>query len=648
MNNNNYTDIEQQIADAIDTAEEICSPLDDIIERSIGDPGAPFDPEVIRALARLRGTDFRAYETVRAKLKSVGCRVTELDKATTKGGADACGRGPTQADILIGLAQSAELFQAPDGRGYVDIAVNGHRETWLIRSKELKNWLTRLYYERTGGAPNSEALQSTLNVLEAKAQFDAPERMVHVRVARLDNCLYLDLCDESWRAIEIDAAGWRTVENPPVRFKRAPGMKRLPAPLTGGSIETLRGFLNVRSNTDFTLAVAWLLAAFRDRGPYPVLCISGEHGSAKSTFSAILRALIDPNTAPLRALPREERDLFIAANNGLLLAFDNVSDLKPWISDSLCRLATGGGSAGRQLYTDQDEVLFNASRPVILNGIEDIVSRPDLADRALFLTLDPIPEDRRQSEAELWSAFEIERPRILGALLDGVSEGLRRLPETHLPALPRMADFALWASACETAFWKPGTFWLAYCHNRDEAVADVIEADPIASSVVAFMAAQTVWTGTATDLLGALERVAGERETKSQNWPKSPEALGGRLRRAATNLRKIGVEVEFVKKGRSRTRTIHITSQIGAEKRGARPSAQSALSAFLAESASVASDHGMRDGWQAVDDAATEDEPNETVRTTRSKLNGASHTAVAAGYRGEGSVEAFVTPGRVL
>ena len=262
----------------------------------------------------------------------------------------------------------------------------------------------------------------------------------------------------------------------------------------------------------------------------------------------------------MRALPREDRDLFIAASNGHVLAFDNVSGLPAWISDTLCRLATGGGFAVRQLYTDQDEVLFDAARPVILNGIEDIVTRPDLADRAVFLTLEPIPEERRRPEAELWAAFEAERPRILGVLLDAVVEGLKRLPETHLPKLPRMADFALWATACETALWPAGTFWSAYCGNRDEAVESVIDADPVAAAVRAMMATRTEWTGTASDLLGALGEVAGERVAKSKTWPDSPRALAGRLRRAATFLRKIGIEISFEREGRARTRTIVITA----------------------------------------------------------------------------------------
>jgi hypothetical protein len=352
-------------------------------------------------------------------------------------------------------------------------------------------------------------------------------------------------------------------------------------------VETLRSFLNVQSDSDFVLVIAWALGVLRNRGPYPVLALSGEQGSAKSTFSALLRALLDPNTAPLRALPREDRDLFIAASNGHVLAFDNVSGLPAWISDTLCRLATGGGFAVRQLYTDQDEVLFDAARPVILNGIEDVVTRPDLADRAVLLTLEPIPEERRRPESELWAAFEAERPRILGVLLDAAVEGLKRLPETSLPRLPRMADFALWATACETAIWPAGSFWSAYCDNRDEAIEGVIDADPIAAAVRAVMVERTDWTGTAAQLLGFLEETAGERAAKSKVWPDSPRALAGRLRRAATFLRKIGIEVGFDREGRARTRVIRITctpSRPAPEQAGARPSAPSAPSVDEANS----------------------------------------------------------------
>ena len=551
---------EDLIAAAIDAAEEIRDPLDGLVERTANDPGTPFTPDVLTRLAALKKEDRAAFESLRTQLKKAGCRVTALDDSIREESGDTDRRGPTQADILIDLAGAAVLFHAPDGTAFADLDINGHRETWPVRSKGFKRWLARQYFEATQGAPSSEALQSTLNVIEAKAHFDAPERQVHIRVGGVEGCLYLDLGDEAWRAVEIDSTGWRVINRPPVRFRRAAGMQPLAMPIPGGSIDTLRSFLNVQSDSDFVLVVAWALAVLRNCGPYPVIVLSGEQGSAKSTFSAILRALLDPNTAPLRALPREDRDLFIAASNGHVLAFDNVSGLPAWISDTLCRLATGGGFSVRQLYTDQDEVLFDAARPVILNGIEDIVTRPDLADRAMLLTLEPIPEERRRPETELWAAFEAERPRILGVLLDALVEGLKRLPETRLPKLPRMADFALWVTACETAVWPAGRFWAAYNRNRDEAVESVIDADPIAAAVRAVMATRTVWTGTASDLLGALAEAAGERATRSKTWPDSPRAVAGRLRRAATFLRKIGIEISFDREGRARTRTIRITT----------------------------------------------------------------------------------------
>jgi hypothetical protein len=502
------------ISTTINAAEDVRDPLDDLVERTVSDPGVAFTPQVLERLATLKRDDRAAFEALRAQLKKSGCRVTALDETIAEQSGEVGRRGPKQADILIDLAQAADLFHSPDGTGFADLNINGHRETWAIRSKGFRQWLARSFFQATQGAPSSEALQSALNVIEAKAHFDAPERTVHIRVGGVDGRLYLDLCDETWRAVEIDATGWRVINNPPVRFRRAAGMQSLPMPVSGGSVEALRTFLNVKTDGDFVLVVAWALAVLRDRGPYPVLVLSGEQGSAKSTFCAILRALLDPNTAPLRALPREDRDLFIAATNSHVLAFDNVSGLPPWISDTLCRLATGGGFAVRQLYTDQDEVLFDATRPAILNGIEDVVTRPDLADRAVSLTLQPIPEERRRPEAEFWAAFEAERPRILGILLEAVVVGVKRLPETRLPKLPRMADFALWATAGETALWPPGTFWSAYCGNQEEVVEGVIDAEPVGAALRLLMATRTEWTGTASDLLGALGEMAGERIAK--------------------------------------------------------------------------------------------------------------------------------------
>jgi hypothetical protein len=483
----------------------------------------------------------------------------------------------SQADILISIAQrEAELFCASDGTAYADVVVGGHRETWPTRSNGFRKWLRHSFFEQTGKAPNSEAFQSALAVIEAKAQFKGQQRDVCVRVGGFDGKLYLDLCDPEWRIIEIDTTGWRVANRAPVRFRRAAGMKPLPIPERGGAISELRGFLNVASENDFLLVVAWLLACLRDRGPYPMIALSGEQGSAKSTACAMLRALVDPNAAPLRALPRDDRDLFIAANNGHVLAFDNVSNIPPWTSDALCRIATGGGFAVRELYADKEEALFDACRPVILNGIEDVVARPDLADRALFLTLEAIPEARRRAEREFWQAFAEVHARILGALLDAVSIGLRRLPSTRLARLPRMADFCLWTVACgDGVLWPEGAFMTAYNSNHDDAVGGLLDADPLASALSSLLDKQRVWRGTATNLLASLGAL--DSETKPRSWPRNGRALSGRLRRLAPSLRKAGITIDF-ERSDSRTRTRIVTIRLAPENETPRPSAPSGQS----------------------------------------------------------------------
>ena len=529
--------------------------LADLAARAAIDPGAPFKPDVLTALAELRTEDRPTFETLRAALKGAKVRVTALDAEIDRAAGIEPGERATQCDQLLAIAGEAELFHAADQTAFADVRIGDHRETLPVRGKGFRRWLARAFFLQEAGAPNAEAVQAALGVIEAKAFYDGPERQVFLRVGEHDGKLYLDLGDETWRAIAIDAHGWRIIAEPPCRFRRAAGMLPLPVPVAGGSLDALRALLNVGSDADFILATAWSLAALRPNGPFPVLALTGEQGSAKSTFARILRSLLDPNAAAQRSLPREDRDLFIAATNAHVLSFDNVSGLPGWISDTLCRLATGGGFATRTLYSDSDETIFDATRPIVLNGIEDIISRPDLAERAIFLTLQAIAEAARRPEAEINAAIEAGRGAVLGALLDGVANGLRRLPETRLDRLPRMADFAVWATACGDGFlWPEGGFLNAFDANRARAIADVVENDPVANAIRALMdaeraAGRTIWAGNSQALLAALGEIAGGAVTRGKAWPPDATRLSGRVTRTATFLRAIGIEVVHRKAG---------------------------------------------------------------------------------------------------
>jgi hypothetical protein len=263
--------------------------------------------------------------------------------------------------LLLQVAANADLFHTPTGVAYADLLSDAKRETWPIRSGRFRWWLRGNYYDATGIAPSAGAMRSVLDLLEARAQFDGHERTINVRVAEQAGRIYLDLADERWRAVEIGPDGWRVVSHPPVRFRRPAGLLAIPSPQRGGSINLLAPFVNVPTQNDFVLVIMWLLATLRPGDPYPPLVISGEQGSAKSAPAKFLKALVDPSAVPARALPREDRELFIAAHNSHVLSFDNLSSLPPGLSDTLCRLASGGSFAVRRLYSDQDEMLFDAA-----------------------------------------------------------------------------------------------------------------------------------------------------------------------------------------------------------------------------------------------------------------------------------------------
>jgi hypothetical protein len=182
-----------------------------------------------------------------------------------------------------------------------------------------------------------------------------------------------------------------------------------------------------------------------------------------------------------------------------------------------------------------------------------------LADRAIFLTLGPIGEGQRRSETALWREFELARPGIVGALLDAAAQGLRAAGSVPRARLPRMADFALWAQACEPALWPAGTFARAYTANRRASIEEIIDPDPVAAWVRDLMVERSSWAGSASELLRiGLNRSSDRNSRGTAGWPENPRALSGHLRRAQTFLRMLGTQIAFRREGRDGARIIRI------------------------------------------------------------------------------------------
>jgi hypothetical protein len=461
------------------------------------------------------------------------------------GGEPAGGGARTQAGQLVDLAMGAGLFHTPSGEPFATFPVGDHRETWPLRSRRFKAWLSKKYYERDGAVPTAGARNDALAVLEGIATNDGPTIDVHVRIGAEHETTYLDLGNDEWEVVRIDREGWHVEVDSTVRFRRSSGTLPLPRPERGGNIGLLRPFVNVAAD-GWILFISWLVSCFRAVGTYPVLNLLGEQGSAKSTAARIARALVDPNRAALRTTPKNAHDFILTASNAWVAALDNLSVIPDWLSDALCRLASGGGLATRALYTDAEEVIFDAQRPIVMTGISELATRSDLLDRSLLVTLPNITEDQRLSERELWSTFEKVRPQILGALLDAVAVAIRDVDDVALPHSTRMADFTLFSAAAAPALgWSGEEFLAVYEANRSGVHEIAVDDSPIGPAILELGAHG--FEGTATELLGRLGSLVAEGTRKERGWPKTGRALSGALRRLAPNLRALGIEVSFVR-----------------------------------------------------------------------------------------------------
>jgi hypothetical protein len=438
---------------------------------------------------------------------------------------------------LVVDESDARLFHTPKGDSYITVRVDGHLEHHAVGSTPMKKWLSRLAYTTLKTSPPAQAVNDAMTALSGMALYDGPEHDVAVRIGQQGHTIFVDLGDPHWRTIAVTARGWSVEADAPIRFRRSRGTLALPEPVRGGSVDDLRQLIHVDDDADFHLLMGFLLGAFSPRGPYPLLNLTGEQGAGKSTVARILRRLVDPHTAELRAAPKREEDVMIAASGGHLLGFDNFSHIEPWQSDILCVVSTGGAITKRQLFTDGDEHSIEAIRPVMITSVVPVVQRGDLLDRTITVDLPVMSESSRRLESAIWAEFTRMAPAVLGALLDGVAAGLARASDAAPARLPRLADWATWTYRCAPGIgWPAGSILDAYRVSRQQAVSEAVAGDPVA---VAVRAVARPWTGTAAALLKLITPTA----RPPRGWPETPRGMSAALRRLAPMLRQVGIEV---------------------------------------------------------------------------------------------------------
>ena len=460
----------------------------------------------------------------------------------------------SDAKRLIDIALAAELFHDSNGRTYATYRANPqYQETWALQSSEFKAHLHRIFYTDTDRTPADGIVQQALCTLQGKALHDGPERNVHVRLAEHEGSIWYDLCTPDWQIAHIttDAIQLCKYDECPVRFRRPKGalplvLPQKPAPGEPYPLFELWGFMNIGTSDNWVMMMSWLLACLHPTGPYPILVVQGPAGSTKSCTMRYLRALVDPNVAPLRSPFRSDQELMIAACNSRVVAIDNLSSLTVAQSDALCRLATGGGFSSRELYTDGNEFILEASRPVILGGIDDFATRDDLLDRALLVTLPPMNDRERRTEGALDEQFMGMAGRCFWHLLWATQDALLHRYSAHSHGLPRMADFASWIIGAEDRMpWETGGFLVAYDHNRGAAREMGLSSVSIARPLLEYAKAQLSFSMPAEDLLNQLNATADFALRRRNDWPASPLQLGNQIRRASQALKELGCTIQF-------------------------------------------------------------------------------------------------------
>jgi Bifunctional DNA primase/polymerase, N-terminal len=447
-----------------------------------------------------------------------------------------------QADRLIGYALEDAQVLFVDQHSAPHALIAGEPVPLTSRCY---SWLRRLMWEREERAVNGEYLKTAAGTLAAHAEFSGEVRELHTRAAWCEGTLYYEL--GPGRVVRAGAGGWGVEPNPPVLFRRFPNLKPLPDPRPGGDAKDLAAYANLKTNRDRRLFTAYGTTLALPHLGRPIFNASGAMGSGKTTIQRLIKRLLDP-TAP-ETVRFDPRDFLQKASHAYIVMLDNQNTIPEWAADTLCRLVTGEADSKRRLYTDDEDVIIELRRAVLLNGINVPTERGDVLDRSLVVELERIPDGERRTEEELWELFEEEHPRLLGALFGVLAEAIALKPSLKLSRRPRLADWGEYAaSVYEVMGWGAEQFledWDEVVKVQNQATLD---GSPVAQAVIKFMEGKNEYAASSSEMHSKLKAAAaqlGVDVERDKAWPKSARWLWRRIKEVLPLLVAAGIEATY-------------------------------------------------------------------------------------------------------
>lgn len=468
------------------------------------------------------------------------------------------------AEIVEEIKKDNLLFHdVEDGVGYIAVDRKGDM-VFRIDSQECKKWIRNWFvkkYKRYG--INSHNLEEVCGYLASIAEIDGEERRLGVRLFKeLDeygNLKTILYDTRNGMAVKITADGWLLVPTPPC-FKHFPHQMKqvLPEQTDTRNLEILREFVNIEDDSDWLVFLVFLVTTMAPDSPSVLLAMQGDMGAGKSESLRMVVKLVDPSALidGMKMTWRTE-DLVRYASKNSILFFDNLSKITDNQSDDLCKVCTGGALTVRRLYTNNDDEVYHICRPVLISGIPRLISRSDLNDRAIMLTVKRIPENKRKTQAELDACFNAAKPKILGAIFNVLADAIKKYRFIEPKEHPRSADW--YKIACSVAACIDGhtqsEFELAFKRVKDRQLEYALDESPVA------MAAKFLvdkcggqWSGTASSLLECDVSSAEEPLTNDEinyiqylqehpAWPKNASVLGKELARCRPLLGTLGIDM---------------------------------------------------------------------------------------------------------
>lgn len=442
-------------------------------------------------------------------------------------------------DALTKVVESLDIWKTEEGDPYVTI--KGTSKPMSPDSASFRMYVRDVYRDMNKTLILSKELSEIVDSIKDIANCQGEIRKTCMRVGEKDGALYYDALGHF---VKFQGGKWEILEECDLSFLCPAGMLGQVKPDEQGIKlpQLLEKYVPTKNQKDLALIISWLIACFKPGGPYPVLILKGEQGSAKSTTTRVLCNLVDPNSRDMRAPPSDLRDLVTFVKNGFVIAFDNVSKITEKQSDDYCRLATGHGAlGGRKLFSNHDDVSFKAVRPLILNGIADFVVRPDLLDRSITVELPAIPQAKRMDDDTFWENFNKDKPLILAALYNAVAMAYFKEKSVVIPEENRirMSNFCRWAMAASEALDFPEGFVIESLYKAwNETAMVAMDSDPVAIAIMNYFQKEKLFQGDMTKFMNAMSQ---HKSTGDDVWPQTPRGMSSSLQRLLPTLRKSGI-----------------------------------------------------------------------------------------------------------